>query len=49
MKDVKEMDVEALKDSMGLRQNDTLFVGGLVGSTTEDDVKELFHEYGKIR
>ena len=41
--------METLKQSMGLKNNVTIFVRGITKETTEKDVRELFQEYGKIK
>lgn len=45
----KNIDVETLKQSMGLKNNVTIFVRGITKETTEKDVRDLFQEYGKIK
>lgn len=46
--DDENLDIDTLKNSLGLKKHDTIFIGGLVPASTESDVRGLFEEYGKI-
>jgi len=35
----ENIDIDTLKQSIGLKKNDTIFVGGITHSTTEDEVR----------
>ena len=45
--DDENLDLDTLKNSLGLKK-DTIFVGGLIPSVSESDLKELFGDCGKI-
>lgn len=46
--DDENLDIDTLKNSLGLKKHDTIYIGGIVPASTEADVRELFEEYGKI-
>jgi len=44
----EDLDLETLQKSLGIKKKDTIWVGGLIPSVTEEDMRELFEDCGKI-
>lgn len=45
----EDLDLETLQKSLGLNKNDTVWVGNLIPSTTEEDLRDIFEDCGKIK
>lgn len=40
----EDLDLETLQKSLGINKNDTVWVGNLIPSVTEEDIRELFED-----
>uniref|UniRef100_A0A7S3NX51 FHA domain-containing protein n=1 Tax=Euplotes crassus TaxID=5936 RepID=A0A7S3NX51_EUPCR len=45
----EDLDLDTLQKSLGLNKNDTVWVGNLLPSIKEDELREIFEECGKIK
>lgn len=44
----EDIDIDTLHKSLGINKNDTIWVGNLMPSVTEEDLRDIFEDCGKI-